>query len=70
MQQIDDLVYYDSNSNDDNDDDDDDDNDNDEEDEDDTSHDAIQIEEVIEEANDDANIYREPINNDFLPLFG
>ena len=59
MQQIGDLVYYDSNS--------DDDNEND----DDTFHDTIQVEDVIEETNDDYdNISGEPINNDFLQPVG
>ena len=52
MQQIDDLVYYDSNS------------DEDDEDDDDTFHDAIQVEDVIEDTNDDdATTYGEQINN-------
>ena len=52
MQQIDDLVYYNSNS------------DEDEEDDHDTFHDAIQVEDVIEDTNDDdAIIYGESINS-------
>ena len=58
MQQIDDLVYYDSNSDDD-------------EYDDDTFHDVIQVKNIIEDTNDDdAIIYREPINNEFLPPVG
>ena len=61
MEQIDDLVYYDSNSDasasaaaDDG-----------------TFHDTIQVEDVIEDTNDeDATFYGEPINNEFLPPFG
>ena len=52
MEQIDDLVYYDSNS---------------DADEDDTFHDAIQVVDVIEDTNnDDATTYGEPVNNKFL----
>ena len=57
-QQIDNCVYYNSNSDDD-------------EDDNDTFHDVIQVEDVIEDTNnDDANIYGEPINNEFLPPAG
>ena len=60
MQQSDDTFYYNSNSNDDEDDDDDD-----------TFCDAIQVEDVIEDTNnDDATIYREPINNEFIAPVG
>ena len=65
MEQIHDIVYYDSNSDvdDDNDDDDDDDND--------TFHDTSQIEDVIEDSNDgDATIHGESINHEFLSLIG
>ena len=59
MQQIDDLVYYDSNS------------DGDNEYDDDIFHDAIQVKDVIEETNDDDDdISGEPINNNFLQLVG
>ena len=55
-----DLVYYKSNSDDDYD-----------EDDDDTFHDAIQVEDVIEDTNDDdVTIYREPINNEFIAPVG
>ena len=58
MQQINDLVYYDSNSDDD-------------EDGGDTLYDVIQVENVIEDTNDnDATIYGEPIKNEFLPPVG
>ena len=61
MEQIDDSVYYDSNSEaDDND-----------EDDDNTFQDAIQVKDVIDDTNDDdATIYGEPINNDFIALVG
>ena len=59
MQQIDDLVYYDSNS-----DDDDENNDN-------IFHNTIQVEDVIEKTNDaDDNIHGKPINNGFLHPIG
>ena len=58
MQQIDNLVYYNSNSYDDDDDDD-------------TFHDAIQVEDVIEDTNnDEATIYGEPIINEFIASVG
>ena len=61
MEHIDDVVYYDSNS----------DGDNDNVDDDDTFHDAIQVEDVIEDSNDDDDIINgEPINNEFLPPVG
>ena len=57
MEQIDDSVYYDSYSE----------ADDDVEDDDNTFQDAIQIEDVIDDINDDdATIYGEPINNDFM----
>ena len=57
MEQIDDLVYYDTNS----------DADDDDEDDDDTFQDAIQVEDVIEDSDDDdATTYGEPINNEFI----
>ena len=61
MEQIDDIVYYDSNSNaDDNDDD-----------ADDTFHDTSQVENVIEDSNyGDAIIYGESINNEFISPIG
>ena len=63
MYQINDPVYYNSNSNNDNDDDDDD------EDNGGTFHDAIRLENVIEDINDDGTtIYGEPVNNEFLKL--
>ena len=59
MQQINDLVYYNSISDDEDEDDDDDD--------DDTFYDAIQVEDVIEDTNDDeTTIYGDPINNEFI----
>ena len=61
MEQIDDLVYYDSNS----------DVDDDDEDDDNTFHDAIQVEDVIEDTNDDdVTTYGEPINNEFIAPVG
>ena len=55
MEQVEDLVYYDSNSDDDDDDDDD------------TFHDTIQAEAVIGKANNnDDSAYGEPINSEFL----
>ena len=60
MEQIDDLVYYDSNSKDDDDNDDDD-----------TFSDATQVEDVIEDTNDDeTNVYGEPVNNEFITPLG
>ena len=60
MEQIDDSVYYDSNSE--PDDDDEDDN---------TFQDAIQVEDVIDDTkDDDAAIYGETINNDFIVPVG
>ena len=61
MEQIDDYVYYDSNSE----------SDNDDEDNDHTFQDAIQVEDVIDGTdNDKATIYRETINNDFIAPVG
>ena len=61
MEQIGDLVYYDSNS------ESDDDNQGDE----DTFHDVTQVEDVIEDANDDeATIYGKPVNNEFIASMG
>ena len=61
MEQIDDSVYYDSNSE----------ADDNNEDDDNTFQDAIQVEDVIDDTNDDnATTYREPINNDFIALVG
>ena len=64
MEQTDDSVYYDSNSEADKDDEDED-NDN-------TFQDAIQVEDVIEDTDDDcdATTYGEPINNDFVAPAG
>ena len=43
----------------------------DDEDDDDTFHDAIQVEDVIEDTNDDdANTYGDPINNEFIAPVG
>ena len=60
MEQIDDFVYYDSNSEAE---DDDEDNDN-------TFQDTIQVEDVIDGTDDDATIYGETINNDFIAPVG
>ena len=57
MNQINDLVYYNSSD--------------DDEDDDDTFHDTIQVEDVMKDTNDDdASIYGQPINNEFLPSVG
>ena len=59
MQQIDDLIYYDSNS------------DGDDENDDDTFHGAIQVEDAIKDTNDDdATIYGDPMNNEFIAPVG
>ena len=61
MEQIDDSIYYDSNSK----------ADDDDEDDDNTFQDAIQVEAVIDDTNDDDVItYGEPINNNFIAPVG
>ena len=61
MEQIDDSVYYDCNSK----------ADNDVEDDHNIFQYAIQVEDVIDDTNDDdATIYREPINNNFIVPLG
>ena len=57
MEKLDDSVYYDSNSE----------TDDDDEDDDNTFQDAIQVEDIIDDTeDDDAAIYGETINNDFI----
>ena len=61
MEQIDDSVYYDSNS----------DADDDDEDDDNTFQDTIQVENIVDDTNDDdATIYGEQINNEFIVPVG
>ena len=60
MEQIDYYLYYDSNSE----------ADNDDEDDDNTFQDAIRVEDAIEDTDDGATTYEEPINNDFIAPVG
>ena len=61
MEQIDDFVYYDRNGE----------ADDDDEDDDITFHDAIQVEDIIDDTEDDNSaVYGETINNDFIILVG